>query len=140
MKTQKYGTIAWWREKYVYEENTRIRAADERGRKKVAKKMLEEDVPEEIIIRFTQLTQEELNEVKKEIEPLNKTNEDKKSKQLNWWKEKAVYEENTRISTALNEGRKKAKLEDAKKMKEEKIAIDVIVKITGLSKEEIESL
>ena len=28
----------------------------------------------------------------------------------------------------------------AKKMKEEKIAIDVIVKITGLSKEEIESL
>lgn len=57
-----------------------------------------------------------------------------------WWREKYVYEENTRIRTAIEKGRKKAKLEDAKKMKEEKIAIDVIVKITGLSKEEIESL
>lgn len=57
-----------------------------------------------------------------------------------WWREKYVYEENTRIRTALEKGRKGAKLEDAKKMKEEKIEIDVIIRITGLTKEEIEKL
>ncbi|MBQ8487181.1 MAG: PD-(D/E)XK nuclease family transposase [Prevotella sp.] len=38
------------------------------------------------------------------------------------------------------EGRKDAKYEDASKMKELKIAVDVISQVTGLSKEEIESL
>lgn len=57
-----------------------------------------------------------------------------------WWREKYVYEENTRINTALEKGRKEAKLEDAKKMKEKKIPIETIIEITELSKEEIEKL
>ena len=40
----------------------------------------------------------------------------------------------------INEGRKKERLENAKKMKEEKIPIETIEKITGLSKKEIENL
>lgn len=35
------------------------------------------------------------------------------------------------------EGKEEAKLEDAKKMLEEKIPIETIMKITGLTKEEI---
>ena len=40
----------------------------------------------------------------------------------------------------INEGRKKERLENAKKMKEEKVPIETIEKITGLSKKEIENL
>ena len=40
----------------------------------------------------------------------------------------------------INEGRNKERLENAKKMKEEKIPIETIEKITGLSKKEIENL
>ena len=56
--------------------------------------------------------------------------------QLAWWREKAIYEENTRINSFY----RKAKKEDAKKMKEEKIPIETIMRITGLTKEEIEKL
>ncbi len=37
-------------------------------------------------------------------------------------------------------GRKETKIEDAKRMKENGIKIELIIKITGLSKEEIEKL
>lgn len=40
----------------------------------------------------------------------------------------------------IEEGRKAAKKEDAKKMLAENIDINLIIKITGLTKEEIENL
>ena len=40
----------------------------------------------------------------------------------------------------IKEGKEKEKIENAKKMKEEKIPIETIEKITGLTKEEIENL
>lgn len=40
----------------------------------------------------------------------------------------------------IEEGRKAAKKEDAKKMLARKIDIDLIIEITGLTKEEIENL
>ena len=76
---------------------------------------------------------EELKEAK---EKLDKITEDARMQQLAWWREKAIYEENTRINSFY----RKAKKEDAKKMKEEKIPIETIMRITGLTKEEIEKL
>ena len=44
------------------------------------------------------------------------------------------------IREGVTEGRKKERLENAKKMKEEKIPTETIMRITGLTKEEIEKL
>ena len=76
---------------------------------------------------------EELKEAK---EKLDKITEDERMQQLAWWREKAIYEENTRINSSY----RKAKKEDAKKMKEKNIPIKTIVEITGLTKEEIDKL
>ncbi len=80
---------------------------------------------------------EELKEAK---EKLDKITEDARMQQLAWWREKAIYEENTNINCAYKKGVRKNCLEIAKKMKEEKIPIETIMRITGLTKEEIEKL
>ena len=52
-----------------------------------------------------------------------------------------IDEENKRIfRNGKKEGRREAKLENAKKMLEEKIPIKTIIKITGFTKEELEKL
>ena len=76
---------------------------------------------------------EELKEAK---EKLDKITEDERMQQLAWWREKAKYEENTRINSSYKRGIR----DTAKKMKEKNISIETIVEITGLTKEEIEKL
>ena len=44
------------------------------------------------------------------------------------------------LNSSYRKGRKAGKKEDAKKMKEEKIPLETIIKITGLTKEEIEKI
>ncbi len=76
---------------------------------------------------------EELKEAK---EKLDKITEDERMQQLAWWREKAIYEENTRINSSYKRGIR----DTAKKMKKKNISIETIVEITGLTKEEIEKL
>ena len=76
---------------------------------------------------------EELKEAK---EKLDKITEDERMQQLAWWREKAIYEENTRINSSYKRGIR----DTAKKMKEKNISIETIVEITGLTKEEIEKI
>ena len=87
---------------------------------------------------------EENEELKEAKEKLDKITEDERMQQLAWWREKAIYEENTMLSSSYrkgkNDGKIEGKKEDAKKMKEEKIPLETIIKITGLTKEEIEKL
>ena len=80
---------------------------------------------------------EELKEAK---EKLDKITEDARMQQLAWWREKAIYEENTMLNSSYKKGRKEEKLENARKMKEKNIPIETIVEITELTKEEIEKL
>ncbi len=80
---------------------------------------------------------EELKEAK---EKLDKITEDARMQQLAWWREKAIYEENTMLNSSYKKGRKEEKLENARKMKEKNIPIETIIEITGLTKEEIEEL
>ena len=80
---------------------------------------------------------EELKEAK---EKLDKITEDERMQQLAWWREKAIYEENTMLNSSFRKGKKEGIKNTAKKMKEEKIPIETIEKITGLTKEEIENL
>ena len=91
---------------------------------------------------------EENKELKEAKEKLDKITEDERMQQLAWWREKAIYEENTMLSSSfkkgkkegIKEGKEKEKIENAKKMKAEKIPIETIIKITGLTKEEIDKL
>ena len=83
---------------------------------------------------------EENKELKEAKEKLDKITEDARMQQLAWWREKAIYEENTMLNSSFRKGKTEGKKEDAKKMKEEKIPIETIMRITGLTKEEIEKL
>ena len=84
-------------------------------------------------------------ELKEANEKLQTMSEEEYMERMAWFREKAILEYNTGMSSALSRGReegiiigdKRAKLETAKKMLEEGIKIETIIKITGLSKEEI---
>ena len=80
---------------------------------------------------------EELKEAK---EKLDKITEDARMQQLAWWREKAIYEENTMLNSSFRKGKTEGKKEAAKKMKEKNIPIETIIEITELTKEEIEKL
>ena len=83
---------------------------------------------------------EENEELKEAKEKLDKITEDARMQQLAWWREKAIYEENTMLNSSFRKGKKEREKEIAKKMKEEKIPTETIMRITGLTKEEIEKL
>ena len=85
------------------------------------------------------------NESLKEAqEKLEKISEDEKMQQLAWWKEKAIYEENTAKSVAYKKGIaeglekvKKEKIQIVKNMLKEKMSIEIISKVTNLDEKEI---
>ena len=91
---------------------------------------------------------EENGAIKEAKEKLDKISEDGKMQQLAWWREKAIYEENTALKRAkregveegIREGEKQKTIETAKKMKKENLPIELIIKITELTKEEIEKI
>ena len=91
---------------------------------------------------------EENKEIKKAQEELEYLTGDEEERRLAFLREKAIRDEISNINGARKEGIKKGieqgekrkQLELAKNMKEEKIPIEQIEKITGLSLEEIEKL
>lgn len=82
----------------------------------------------------------ENEEVKKAKNVLHIMSEDEELQRLAELKEKWDLDERSARQSALDEGEEKAKKEIAKKMKEEKITIEQICRITGLAKEEIDKL
>lgn len=74
-----------------------------------------------------------------EIE-MNYLTGDEEVKRMVELREKWEMDYNSGIGNARKEGERKKQLEVAKKMKEENLPIKLIVKITGLNKEEIEKL
>ena len=94
--------------------------------------------------------------IKEAKEKLEEMSNDVVMQRLAEYRESAIIEENEIRNTALHkgreqglkeglkegrkEGRKTEKLEIAKKMKELEVDVDIIIKSTGLSKEEIEKL
>ena len=90
--------------------------------------------------------------VKKAEEELEYLNSDEEEKELARLREKAIRDEAAAMAGAirrgreegkaegLEEGRAEEKAEIAKKMLEENIEIETIIKLTGLTKEKIENL
>ncbi len=81
---------------------------------------------------------EELNEAVNKLEEMS---EDEYLERIADLREKKILDENTRLHESYNkgitEGELKNKKETAKKMLEENIDIEIIIRITGLTKEEI---
>ena len=65
---------------------------------------------------------------------------DEEVRRLAELREKWEMDYNSGMDYARREGKKEKELELAKKMKEEKLPIELIIKITELEKEEIEKL
>jgi len=87
---------------------------------------------------------EENKDIKNAMEKLEEVSQDEKLRRIAELKEKARKDEISSLSWAERKGReegiKEKTLEVIKKMKEEKIPIEIIIKVTGLSKEEIEKI
>ena len=95
---------------------------------------------------------EENEELKEAVEKLEGMSEDEYMQRIADLREKAILDYNSGMSFALRkgleqgreegekEGERTAKLETARKMLEEKIPVETIVKITNLSKKEVEEL
>ena len=52
---------------------------------------------------------EENKELKEAKEKLDKITEDERMQQLAWWREKAIYEENTMLNSSFRKGKKEGK-------------------------------
>ena len=79
---------------------------------------------------------EELNEAVNKLEEMS---EDEYLERIADLREKKILDENSRLSESYNKGLKDGKKETAKKMLQEGIDIETIIKITGLSKEEFKN-
>lgn len=82
----------------------------------------------------------ENEEVKKANEKYNEMLEDEKARRWAFKRHLIMMERNSLKSDGIEEGEEKAKKEIAKKLLNEKIDIEIIIKTTGLTKEEIEKL
>ena len=82
--------------------------------------------------------------IKSAKEKLNTLSEDERVRRLAELREKAIMDEKEAKYTGYTEGRVEGreitKKEIAKKMKEEKIDMEIIVKVTGLTREDIDKL
>ena len=86
----------------------------------------------------------ENEEIRKAKEELDKISQDKKERRLAELREKAIMDEMAIRDSGYNdgfaEGKKETKTEYIRKMLEEKIDINLISKITGLSIDELKNI
>ena len=88
-------------------------------------------------IKMAEKKNKTLEKARKEMTYLTGDEEIRRLAEL---REKWEMDWNSSMDYSKKEGKKEGKKEDAKKMKEEKIPIETIMRITGLTKEEIEKL
>ena len=86
----------------------------------------------------------ENKELKQAVEKVDSLSEDERMQRIADLRQKAIWDEKAIYSKGMKDGRKNGREEEkiqiAKKMLKEKIDIEVILKITGLTKEEIEKI
>ena len=89
--------------------------------------------------RVTQKMEENEN-LKEAVEKLNKINEDEKMQRIIELREKAIRDEHAIYTKGIDDGAKEKEIQIAKNMLKEKASIEFIIKVTGLTKEEVEKL
>ena len=83
---------------------------------------------------------EKEKEIKEAIETLEDISSDEAKERIAELRQKYIMDTKSQLRTAEEKGLKKGIKEIAKKMLQENIAIETIIKITGLTKEEIEKI
>lgn len=83
---------------------------------------------------------EKEKEIKEAIETLEEISSDEAKERIAELRQKYIMDKKSEIRTAEEKGIEKGKKEAAKKMKQKDFSIDDIIEITGLTKEQIESL
>ena len=89
--------------------------------------------------RVTRKMKENEN-LKEAVEKLDRISEDEKMQRIIELREKAIRDEHAIYAKGIDDGAEKEKLQIAKNMLKENISIDIIIKVTGLTKEEIEKI
>lgn len=79
-------------------------------------------------------------EIKEAIETLEEISSDEAKERIAELRQKYIMDKKAELDAAEEKGIKRRTIEIAKEMKQEKISLDKIIKITGLTKEEIENL
>ncbi len=98
---------------------------------------IKEEGEEEMSYKIDEETKKALNEAKRILNDLNADPEERRLAEL---REKAIVTEIMSLEGARVEGEKEGKIKIAKKMKIKRFAMQDIMDITGLTKEEIEIL
>ena len=87
---------------------------------------------------------EENKNLKEAVEKLDRISEDEKMQRIIELREKARRDEHAiyskGVDDGIEQGAKEEKIQIAKNMLKEKVSIEFIIKVTGLSKEEVEQL
>lgn len=87
---------------------------------------------------------EENENLKEAVEKLDRISEDEKMQRIIELREKAIRDEHAiyakGVDDGIEKGTKEEKIKIAKSMLKENMDIEMIIKITGLTKEEIENL
>ena len=83
---------------------------------------------------------EENNNLKEAVEKLDKISEDEKMQRIIELREKARRDEHAIYSKGVDDGIEEEKIQIAKNMLKEKVSIEFIIKVTGLTRKEIEEL
>ena len=83
---------------------------------------------------------EENENLKEAVEKLDRISEDEKMQRIIELREKAIRDEHAIYAKGIDDGAEKEKLQIAQNMLKENISIDIIIKVTGLTKEEIEKI
>ena len=78
--------------------------------------------------------------LKEAVEKLDRISEDEKMQRIIELREKAIRDEHAIYDKGIDDGAEKEKLQIAQNMLKENISIDIIIKVTGLTKEEIEKI
>ena len=129
--------IAELREKAIMDEKAiyakGLDVGEEKNKIKIAKELLNKDMPIEEIIRITGLTEEK-------IEKIDDLSKEERMQRIAELREKAIMDEKAIYAKGLDVGGKEEKRKIAKKMLAKEINIEDIIEMTGLTKEEIEKL
>lgn len=92
---------------------------------------LEDPKSERVVKRM-----EENKELKQAVEKVEGLSEDERLQRIADWRQKAIWDEKAIYSKGLKDGKK----EIVKKMLEENASIDFILKVTGLTREQLEKI
>ncbi|MBO5413727.1 MAG: hypothetical protein J6A29_05540, partial [Clostridia bacterium] len=125
--------IAELREKAIMDEKAIYARGKQIGAREIAKRMLNQNIPIDQIIKITELTTEE-------IEKIDDLTKNERNQRISELREKAIMDEKAIYAKGLDVGEENNKIKIAKKMLAENMPIEVIIKMTELTKEKIEKL